>query len=194
MCFGSQMIPAGYLLKRTTRPPEWLAAPDVIDICSLSRCVNDDVVDIERGWKHNSFGVANDPELLWRLVRESNVDTAGAQLFYYEAYEQEIDSDDLQERPLRWRPLTQVPSGNVEPSFARTPVNMVLMGYDVVVFGDYLEHSPLSCNSVAESLLVNSHCLFSTLDQAKEALEAGHFNNCEPGVYKIYSVHLVPTT
>ena len=185
------MIPAGYLLKRTSRPPGWLTAPNVFDVCSVSDCVNDDVVDIESVWEHNAFGVANDPELLWRLARESNIDTAGARLFFYEAYELEIDSDDLSKSPSRWLPLTPVPSSEIEPHSIAIPENKTLLGYDVVVFGDYLEHSPLSCNSVAEKLPVNTHCLFQTLEQAKDAMDAGHFNDCEPGIYKIYAVYLV---
>jgi hypothetical protein len=185
------MIPAGYLLKRTTRPPGWLIAPHVLEVCSVSACVNDDVVDIVSLWEHNTFGVANDPELLWYVARERNVEIAGVQLFFYEAYELEIDADGFLERPLQWRPLTPVPSGKAETSLAVTPDNMTLLGYDVVVCEDYLEHSPLSCNSVAESLAVNAHCLFSSLAEAKEAIEAGSFKDCEPGVYKIYSVHLV---
>ena len=185
------MIPAGYLLKRIVQSPEGLTAPNVFDVCSVSDCVNHDLVDIETIWEHNSFGVANNPELLWRLAREGNIDTSDAQLFFYEAYELEIESDGWRERPPRWGPLTPVASGKVEPSLAPIPQNRILRGYDVVVFGDYLEHSPLSCNGVAATVSVNAHCLFETLDQAKEAIECGHFNGSEPGIYKIYSVHLV---
>jgi hypothetical protein len=74
----------------------------VLDICSVSDCVNDNLVDIASIGEHNSFGVANDPELLWRLAREGNIDVSDAQLFYYEAYEFEIDSDDLPASPPRW--------------------------------------------------------------------------------------------
>ena len=132
------MIPAGYLLKRTTPPPGWLAAPHVREVCSVSACVNDDVVDLISTWKHNVFGVGNDPDLLLRLATEANVDTAGARLFFYEAYEFEIDADDLEERPLRWRPLTAVPSGNAELSPVIAPANATLLGYDIVVCEDYL--------------------------------------------------------
>lgn len=185
------MVPAGYLLKRIARLPEGLKAANVLDVCSVSDCVNDDLVDIERIWQHNSYGVANNSELLWRVAREDNIDTSDAQLFFYEAYELEIEADDWRKSPPRWRPLTPVPSGKIEPSLATIPHNKVLLGYDVVVFGDYLEHSPLSCNGIAATVSVNAHCLFDTLDQAKEAIEGGHFYGSEPGIYKIYSVHLV---
>lgn len=171
--------------------PEWLKAPNVVDVCSVSGCVNDNLVDIESVWEHNAFGVANDPETLWRIASASHIDTSNAQLFFYEAYEQEIESENWLKKPSVWRPFTPVSSGKIEERLVVAPENKRLLGYDVVTCEDYLEHSPLSCNSVAASLSVNEHCLFDSLEQAKEAIEAGHFTNCEPGVYKIYSVYLV---
>lgn len=185
------MIPAGYLLKRVKRPPGWLKVPHVADICSVSDCVNEDVVDIEGVWQHNSFGVANDAEVLWRLVREGNIDASGAKLFFYEAYAQEMYSDGWLFSPKDWRPLSPVASGNAEAAPARAPGKTTLIGYDVVVFGDYLEHSPLSCNHIAESVPVNEHCLLATLQEARTAVETGLFEGCEDGTYKIYSVSVV---
>lgn len=86
------MIPAGYLLKRVVAPPEYLAGAAINDVCSVSHCVNDDVVDVQKVWRHNGFGVANDPETLWSLAPDISPDP-GATLFYYEAYEEEIESD-----------------------------------------------------------------------------------------------------
>ena len=72
------------------------------------------------------------------------------------------------------------------------PLEGRLLGFDVVVFGDYLEHSPLSCNDVASTLPVNKHCLMDTLEAALNAINSGAFGGgCEEGVYKIFSVSLV---
>jgi hypothetical protein len=66
------------------------------------------------------------------------------------------------------------------------------IGFDIVVFGDYLEHSPLSCNSIAEQLPENRHCLFDTLEDALTAINTGAFGGgCEPGRYQIFSVSIV---
>jgi hypothetical protein len=77
------MLSAGYLLKRVVPPPGWLvAAPNHIkDVCSVSDCVNDNVVDVQDISKHNSFGVANSPSVLWALAEEAGVDTSGASYF-----------------------------------------------------------------------------------------------------------------
>lgn len=188
---SSPMVPAGYLLKRIGRPPDWLKGAQILDIYSVSDCVNDDLVDLKAIWAHNTFGVANAPEVLWRLAREGQIDTSEAQLLFYEAYELEIESEDWLQSPPPWRPLTPLPSGTVASFPAVKPDNAVLVGYDVVVCEDFLEHSPLSCNGIARSVPVNAHCLFDTLEQAKTAIESGGFNNCEPGIYRIYSVSVV---
>jgi hypothetical protein len=38
---------------------------------------------------------------------------------------------------------------------------------------------------------VNSHCLFDSFQEAKESLESGIFNSCEPGPYRIIAVYIV---
>lgn len=188
------MIPAGYLLKRITPPPGWLSPAPVVDVCSVSRCVNDDIVDVQSTWRHNGFGVANDWADLLRWASDAGLDFADGQLFYYEAYEHEIQSDGWTFDPTGWRPLTITPSAGVETAVtAPDPARlMTLVGYDVVVFEDYLEHSPLSCNGRAETLQVNRHCLFETFQEAKAAIDNGDFGEgCEPGVYRIFSVNLL---
>jgi hypothetical protein len=189
------MIPAGYLLKRVVAPPEYLAGAAITDVCSVSHCLNDDVVDVQKVWQHNGFGVANDPATLWSLAPDISPD-AGATLFYYEAYEEEIESDGWSFDPQAWRRLSPVSSAGVDTSVTPPPhqYQVTLLGYDVVVFGDFLEHSPLSCNHVAAEVSVNEHCLFDTLEAAKRAIDTGAFGGgCEDGIYRIFSVSIVDT-
>lgn len=190
------MHPAGYLLKRVVPPPGWLAAGanHIKDICSVSDCVNDNVVDVQEAWQHNSFGVANSPEALRSLTEKAGIGTSGAKLFYYTAYERELKSDGWEFDATSWRPRSPVSSVGVEDA-VELPEDkhaLSLIGYDVVVFGDYLEHLPLSCNSVAKRLQVNEHCLISSLEGAVEAINAGSFGGgCEEGIYTIFAVYLV---
>jgi hypothetical protein len=187
------MLPAGFLLKRVLPPPGWLADAPISDVCSVSDCTNDDnVVDVQELWLHNGFGVANDPETLWSVLAGKPTPT-DATLFYYEAYEQELPSDGWTFDPDGWRPITSVPSAGVETKVAPAPADRRLLGYDVVVSEDYLEHSPLSCNSIAKQAPVNRHCLFDTFEAAKTAIDSGAFGGgCEEGIYRIYSVNVVP--
>lgn len=189
------MIPAGYLLKRVSPPPGWLrdGIEHVRAVCSVADCVNDNLVDVQTAWLHNGFGVANDPSVLRNLADESGVTKNDATLFFYEAYEWELESDGWTFNPDEWRPRTAVQSAGVRDVVLYPPPGSAeLLGYDVVVFGDYLEHSPLSCNSIAQTLSVNEHCLFNTFDEAKQAIDRGAFGGgCEDGAYSIYSVSTV---
>jgi hypothetical protein len=190
------MFPAGYLLKRVVPPPGWLGegSKHIDDICSVSDCVNDNVVDVQEAWQHNSFGVANSPDVLRSLAEKTGADTSGAKLFYYTTYEHELESDGWKFDATSWRPRSPTRSAGVEDAVEPPAGNdtLSLIGYDVVVFGDYLEHSPLSCNSVADELQVNEHCLFPSLDIAVEAINAGSFGGgCEEGIYTIFAVYLV---
>lgn len=189
------MTPAGYLLKRVASPPGWLSVDTnhVVDVCSVADCVNEDVVNVQEAWKHNGFGVANNPETIEALVESSNSDVCGAKLFYYSAYEQELESDGWIFDPSGWQPRSPAPSAGVQDD-VKPPSgeSLTQIGYDIVVFGDYLEHSPLSCNSIAEQLPVNQHCLFDTLEEAVIAINRGAFGGgCEPGRYQIFSVSIV---
>lgn len=187
------MVPAGYLVKRVAPPPGWLGRGGLVDVCSVSDCVNTNVVDVQKVWCYNGFGVANEPGLLWAMAALDEQAATEVTLFYYEAYEEEIESDGWTLDPGGWRALSEIAPCDVTnvvpppPSLVVTPI-----GYDVVVFGDLLEHSPLSCNSIAETHPVNEHCLFDTLQAAKAAIETGVFGGgCEQGVYRIFSVSKV---
>jgi hypothetical protein len=117
-------------------------------------------------------------------VREG-VHQSNLMLFYYEFHEQEFDEIakiwlDIEPEPLFF---TQV----------EKPTNARLAGYDVVSFstGQGPGCSPLSCNSLAVKIPVNEECLFATFEDAKGALEAGKFDNSEPGPFRIVAVYLV---
>jgi hypothetical protein len=49
------MTPAGYLAKRVCMKPDWLRAPQVTDIYSVSGCVSEVFDDYVDYWKHNGF-------------------------------------------------------------------------------------------------------------------------------------------
>jgi Tn3 transposase DDE domain len=68
-----------------------------------------------------------------------------------------------------WRPFgpkLSFETNIVPPSLKR------LEGFDVITFfaGNSPECSPLSCNSLAEELPTNHHCLFATFDEAEKHL------------------------
>ncbi len=120
------MIPAGYLLKHIVPPPGWLATGPghIKDVCSVSDCVNDNVVDVQGAWQHNGFGLANSPDLLQSLAVEAGIDTSNALLFYFTAYDREQESVGWTFDPARWRARSRASSAAVADDVRGSPSAM----------------------------------------------------------------------
>jgi hypothetical protein len=176
------MIPVGYMAKRVSKRPDWFQAANVIDIYSVSGCVSD-FADYINYWKHNGYWLFDSPEVIRRLAAEHALGLDGTCLFYYEAHEKEFDGES-------WHAYEPEPS---VPTNVTLPSKKHLEGFDVVTFyaKGHPECSPLSCNSLAERLRTNSHCLFPSFEEAKTNINSGGFTKCEPGPYRIFSVYSV---
>jgi hypothetical protein len=177
------MIPAGYMAKRVYARPDWLKASHVAEIYSLSNCISEDFADYISYWKHNGYWLFDSPEIIKKVAEENSIQLAGMSLFYYEAHEMEFDG----ERWVPWLPEPSFPTNVVPPSGKQ------LEGFDVVTFyaRSTPECSPLSCNSMAEEVRTNAHCLFESFEEAEKNLNNGVFKDAEPGPYRIFSVYSV---
>jgi hypothetical protein len=177
------MIPVGYMAKHVKAKLDWLRAPQVVDICSVSGCISEDFADYINYWKHNGYWLFDSPEVIKNTAEENSIQLEGTSLFYYEAHETEFDGE-------KWRPYIPEPA---TPTNVIPPSRKQLEGFDVVTFscGNAPEHSPLSCNGLANELGANAHCLFPSFDEAETLLNNGAFHKCEPGPYRIFSVYSV---
>ncbi|HUJ31332.1 MAG TPA: hypothetical protein VLY23_08640 [Candidatus Acidoferrum sp.] len=171
------------MAKRVCKKAEWLSVGLVTDIYSISGCISHDFADYIEYWKHNGFWLFNSPEIIREIAREESVDLAETSLFYYEVYDREFDGES-------WHPYEPEASF---PTQILVPSSKQLEGFDVATFScrNVPEHSPLSCNYLANEILTNTHCLFCSFDEAKTQLELGAFNNSEPGPYRIFAVYSV---
>ncbi len=179
------MLPIGYMYKNISAKPEWLAAPAVEDVYSVSNCVSKHFANYINHWKHNGFWLFNAPGVMEKIAADEGVDLSSMTLFYYEAFNQEFDV-----YSKIWS------SVEPEPSFLTDvgkPQLAVLEGYDVVAVGMHSQFacSPLSCYHVAENVKPNPHCLFDTFDQAKEVMEQGKFDTTAKGLLRIVTVFRV---
>ena len=178
------MHPLGYLYKRVAVRPEGIKAENVTDIYSLSGCISKNFADYIKYWRHNGYWLFDSPRIIAALAAEHSIPLEGLELFYYEAFEEEFDDEQR-----KWTPYEP------EASFSTAvfvPDCKTLEGFDVTCFTWQTspECSPLSCNSRAEVLPTNSHCLFRTFAEAKHAIERGAFNHgSEPGPYRIIAVY-----
>ena len=172
------------MAKRICDRPDWLKAPNVVDIFSVSACNSESFLnDYIPLWKHNGYWLFDSPEIIRAIAQENSIDLQGTKLFYYAAYELEFTGE-------IWRsfyPETSIPVNIIQPAQKKQE------GFDVVTFsvGRSPECSPLSCNGLAEELPTNSHCLFETFDEAETNLSAGKFVECECGPYRIIAVYSV---
>lgn len=180
---GGTMIPAGYTAKFLAEDLDWLKAPSVEAIYSVSRCILEEFTDGTDCWKHNDFWLYDSVNVIREVAEERSVELAGARLFYYELFESQYDEEEK-----RWEQF------QTEQSFGTNviaPVCMALEGYDVVTFssGTSPECSPLSCNHLAEEIETNEYCLLPSLEEAKTHLEKGSFDKSEPGPFRIFAVY-----
>ena len=179
------MIPAGYMLKKVIRRPDWLNVANVDDIHSLSGCISKNFAHYIKYWKHNGYWLFDSPSAMEEIARENSLPLAGMTLFYYEVYDEQFDEDSREWSTFE--PEASFPTNVEEPASAQ------LEGYDVTTFsvGTSPECSPLSCTGLAAEVTVNWHCLFESFEQAKRALERGQFVDSEPGPFRIFAVYTV---
>src|SRR5258706_4277651 len=177
------MIPEGKKAKRVATRPDWLKAARVVDVWSVGNCVGEDFTDYIKYWKHNGNWLFDSLTAIRSVASEHTISLDGMLLFYYEVYELEFDGKN-------W--------GTFEPEASfqtdvTVPAKKQPGGFDVVTFWckNAPEHSPLSCNSLAEEIETNSHCLFASFEEAQSHLQKGSFKDSEPGPYRIFSVSAV---
>jgi hypothetical protein len=179
----AKMISVGYLAKRVVPKPEFLKAAQVIDIFSVSNCINSDFADYIGYWKHNGYWLFDSPEIIRRVAKEHAISLDGTSLFYYEAYASQFDGRSWSSFSAELSVATHI----------SPPSEKRLEGFDVVSFfaGNAPECSPLSCNSLAEKVPTNSRCLFERFEEAERSLNEGVFEDAEPGPYRIFAVYSI---
>jgi hypothetical protein len=187
------MTPAGYMAKHVYKKSDWIkvcknrmfleCATQVIDVYSASNCLSKNFADYVPYWKHNGYWLFDSPEVIKSISKENSIGLEGTSLFYYEAHEMEFDEG-------HWRIWSPEPSF---PANVAAAARKRLEGFDVVTFyaRSTPECSPLSCNSMAEEVRTNAHCLFESFDEAETSLNNGLFKDAEPGPCRIFSVYSV---
>lgn len=175
------MIPVGYMAKVVSARPDFIKA-NVTDIFSVSSCVSHSFADYINFWKHNGYWLFDSPEAIADVASVNKIDLSGTRMFFYEAYELQYDEEDR-----KWSKFLPEPSFRTN---VKLPAKKILEGFDVVCFlnGNAPECSPLSCNGIADEVPVNSHCLFSTIEDAKSFLESDR-DKGEPGPFRIFAVY-----
>ena len=173
------MILAGYFAKRAALRPEYLAAPAVREICSVSECISSGAERWISVWRHNGLGWFNRVDDALSVVPEEQ--RAEFRLFAYRMLPEVFSGND--------RTALVLP-GDVHPE--PLPDGFRSIGFDSASrsseAGLGLECSPLSCNGLAAELPVNEHCLFPSLDAAIAGARGFALEQPEPGDYYVVEV------
>jgi hypothetical protein len=170
------LVLLGYFPKRVQQRPEWLQAPVVKEIASVSLCISNGPDNWIDQWRHNTWGFYDSSAAAWEVVEPGDRETF--EMFAFELYPSRFANG-------RWE---QFRITGVNPS----PLNgsFVAIGYDVVSksVSAFFECSPLSCNGMAAEAQVNAYCLVDTLDIACQLAETFEEQGCEPGPYYVIRV------
>jgi hypothetical protein len=169
----------GYFPKHVVARPEWLEAPDVVDVHSVSVCVSPGPENWVLKWLHNALGFFDTQEAALAAI------PAGAPQMTMFAYKvAPIRYDDG--KPEEW------PWPSIAPAPAPLPPTFRSVGFDAVskIQDDVLgfECSPLSCNGLAGAWHANPHCLLDSLELATQAARAFSLGGAEPGPYYVFEV------
>lgn len=62
------MIDAGYMAKKISPKPDWIEAPGVVDICSVSYCISEAFCDYIQHWKHNGYWFFDSPSIIREIA------------------------------------------------------------------------------------------------------------------------------
>jgi len=176
---NTAVIDAGYFVKWTESRPDWLGAPDVVEICSVSNCISTPPEGWIEHWLHNDFGWFTCVSDALSVVPASQ--KAAYRLFAYRLYPELFRHGN--------RVRLELPSN---ARAAPIPESFRSLGFDSVsksmesILG--FECSPLSCNSMASECPTNEFCLFPSFEAAAAGAERFSIEQPEPGDYYIVEV------
>ena len=175
----------GYLPKRivdVTGDVDAPRFPGVVEICSVSECISKSPPDWVDCWLHNTdTWLFDDPGAAWWVVPE--LEREHYRLYGYRLLPT-LFHESGKETALTLPEIKAVP----------IPASFVRIGYDAVGYWDEpdsplnFDHSPLSCNYMAEEYPVNRYCLVDDRDTARAMARDFATGNCEPGPYCVVEV------
>lgn len=170
------LVDAGFFPKEVVVPGEWLAAPGVERIASVSTCISGGPSGWIEHWKHNALGLFASPALARSVVAAAEADR-------FEIHGYRLATIALDEG--------RIVASTLEPgAVSPIPKGAERLGYDAVGrdLGDFFDCSPLSCNRGAAEFRANRWCLLDTVDEAIHAATRFSSEDWEPGVYYVVEV------
>jgi hypothetical protein len=166
---------AGYFPKRITLKDDWLKAPQVKEIWSVSTCISEGPASWIDRWQHNELWLFDTVALADSVILPA--ERAEFRILAYRVWDRMFDEGRDADLAAEVKTL-------LGPDEGFTPV-----GFDAVEWAHHqFGCSPLSCNGGAETIPTNEACLFQTLEDALAGAKAFSTGNWEPGPYAVVEV------
>jgi hypothetical protein len=159
-----------------TPRPEWIEAPGVLEVCSVSTCVAAGPEEWIHHWTHNGLWLFDTPAAASAVVPVDQVSDFTIYAYrllpvvFDNGAEQPYEVSDIHPEPL--------------------PETFRSLGFDVVSrsLGTTFECSPLSCSNMAHEIGANVFCLLPTLQGARQTAVMFSVEQPEPGPYFVVEV------
>ena len=169
------LIFVGYFPKRIAPRDEWLKAPGVGEIWSVSECISKGPSSWIDKWRHNAFWLFDSPEIAASVL--SPEDAKSFTVVAYRVWDRMFDHGRYVALPGE---MPVLPAPRTE---------FVTVGFDAVARShDSFGCSPLSCNGGAATFATNDACLFRTFEEAVAGAKEFSMGNWEPGPYCVVEV------
>ena len=167
----------GYFPKHIVSRPDWIRAPGVIEVCSVSNCVSAGPEGWVDRWLHNELAWYDSADLARQVVPPGGPQ---ARIFAYRLLDIRFAAG--REAPWPWPSVAPLALG---APFRSIGFDAVSKSMDTMLT---FECSPLSCNDLARDWGANQHCLLNTMDEALRAAERFSIEQPEPGAYYVVEV------
>lgn len=174
------------MAKKIVDRPSWMKCEKVQQIWSVSGCVSPNFTNYINYWKHNGYWLFDNPKTILEIMKLEGLNFNEFQLFFYEVFEKQYCYFEK-----AWE--TFEPEATFETNVI-IPRQKILVGFDIVTYycGNAAEHSPLSCNSLADEVEVNSRCLMASLDAVTSIVTSELYEGCEEGPARLIAVYSCP--
>ena len=163
-----------YQKRAPTPRPDWIEAPAVHEVASVSSCISPGPEGWIERWRHNALGLYDDEATAWSVVGS---DRSGFDLYAYRAYPIGLDAG----APSPWEVPVRV-ALDLE-GFERLGIDLVTRSVS-----PFFECSALSCNDAAAEFSANRFCLIDDLEAAYAACAAVSRGGYEPGPHHLIEV------
>ncbi|OHB61465.1 MAG: hypothetical protein A2167_03165 [Planctomycetes bacterium RBG_13_46_10] len=165
----------GFFPKLPCPEKDWIENDTVKEICSVSDCVAKGPENWIEEWEHNDLGFYDSEEKIIKILGDEK---EKYNFYAYKLYPLKFNKGKAENCPI---------SIDLKADVS----DYEFLGFDIVSKSqsDFFECSPLSCNDLCKTYIVNQCCLIENLENAYLYCIEIEKEKCEPGPYYLFEVY-----